>query len=215
MKLSEAGEARVRGYLYLLERSLRTFLPRDVVTDAVREVGSHMRDRIDQTEALPDERAALERLLAELGPPLRVAQAYSVEMTMDEAVATGRAVPMLRAICHLAVTTVGGFFAALGLFIGYVSGFAFAMIAVLKPIFPANVGFFFVNGSFRSLSPQFPLPPGAQVRGGYWVVPFALLCGLGILVGTHRGARQVLAWWRGRRPAWHLRVIEAAPTREQ
>ena len=47
---------------------------------------------------MPNERDALDRVLTELGPPLRVAQAYSAERTMDEAVATGRIVPMARAL---------------------------------------------------------------------------------------------------------------------
>ena len=48
MKISEVGESRVRGYLFVLERSLRTFLPREVVADAAREVESHIRERLDQ-----------------------------------------------------------------------------------------------------------------------------------------------------------------------
>ena len=152
---------------------------------------------------------ALEKILAELGPPLRVAQAYSAERTMDEAVTTGRVVPMMRAVWHLAVTTVTGFFAALGLLVGYLTGMAFLIIAVLKPIFPNNVGIWFAGGIPTSLGAQYPVPPDAELRGGYWVIPIALLCGLGILVGTHRGARQLLARWRVRR--FGLPADSAAP----
>src|SRR5437762_7376839 len=105
MQLTDTGESRVNGYLFVLERSLKTFLPLDVVRDAVREIESHLRERIAAAEATPTERDALERILAELGPPLRVAQAYSAERTIEEAVATGRIVPMMRAIWHLAVST--------------------------------------------------------------------------------------------------------------
>src|SRR5512146_122392 len=125
MQLTEIGESRIRGYLFVLGRSLRSFLPPEVAEDAVREVESHIRERIEQVEARDvarspaeagerhvtakagerieqsgfgevasgpaeardsserakaDERAAVERVLAELGPPLRVAQAYSNEM---------------------------------------------------------------------------------------------------------------------------------------
>src|SRR6187551_601221 len=113
MQLSETGESRVNGYLFVLERSLKTFLPRDVVRDAVREIESHVRERIAAAEGATDERAALERILAELGPPQRVAQAYSAGRTIDEAVTTGRFVPIVRAIWHLAATTVLGFFTGL------------------------------------------------------------------------------------------------------
>ena len=46
MKLTDSGESRVRGYLYLFERSLRSFLSPEVAADAVREVESHIRDAV-------------------------------------------------------------------------------------------------------------------------------------------------------------------------
>jgi uncharacterized membrane protein len=199
MTLTDVGEARVNGYLFVLQRSLKTFLPAESVRDAVREIESHLRDRIAASDATPNERDALERILAELGPPLRVAQAYSAERTIEEAVTTGRFVPMLRAIWHLAVSTVTGFFAAMFAFIGYIVGAISIIIAFLKPFFPNNVGFQFVHGVPVGFAAQFPVPPGTDLRGGYWVIPAALLFGMGMLVLTHRGARKYLAWWRERR----------------
>jgi uncharacterized membrane protein len=196
MQLSDTGESRVNGYLFVLERSLKTFLPPDVVRDAVREIESHVRERVATLAAAPNERAALEQILAELGPPLRVAQAYSAERTLDEAVATGRLVPIVRAVGQVALTTATGFFTALGIFTGYVAAFAFFAIAVLKAIFPANVGVQYFRGVPVGLGAHFPLIPGMELRGGYWIIPFAAFCGLGIFVGTHRGARRFLAWWR-------------------
>jgi uncharacterized membrane protein len=195
MVLSNVGESRVNGYLFVLERSLGAFLPREAARDAVREIESHLRERIAGVDSQPDERAALEKILAELGPPLRVAQAYSAERTIDEAVTTGRLVPTLRAIWHMAASTVVGFFAAIGLLIGYVVSFAFFAIAVLKPIFPNNVGIQVVHGIPVGLGAHFPATPG-DVRGGYWVIPIALVCGLGIFVATHRGARRFLGRFR-------------------
>jgi uncharacterized membrane protein len=198
--LSESGESRVRGYLFVLERSLNLGLPREIAQDAAREIESHVRERIAAVTAPADERAALEQILAELGPPLRVAQAYSTERTLDEAVITGRFLPMLRAIFNLAATTVGGFLAALVLFVGYVAGASFLAIAVLKPIFPNHVGFFSVNGpgSFPtslSIDPS----PATLPAGGNWVILIGLVFGLGFLVLTHRGARKFLSWIRERR----------------
>jgi uncharacterized membrane protein len=198
MQLSDTGESRANGYLFVLERSLKTFLPPDVVRDAVREIESHLRERVATAGGTPSEREALERILAELGPPLRVAQAYSAERTIDEAVTTGRFVPIVRAVGHLAATTVTGFFTALALFIGYLVSFCFVAIAVLKPIFPDNVGVEYVHGFPIGLGAHFPLGAGKELHGGYWVIPIGLFCGLAIFVGTHRCARRFLAWWRGR-----------------
>jgi hypothetical protein len=96
VNLTETGQSRVNGYLFVLERSLKTFLPIEVVRDAVREI-SHLRERIAASDGSPNEREALERILLELGPPLHVARAYSAERIVDEAIATERVVPMLRA----------------------------------------------------------------------------------------------------------------------
>jgi uncharacterized membrane protein len=198
MQLTETGESRVNGYLFVLERSLKTFLARDAVRDAVREIESHLRERILAADGSPDQHAALERILAELGPPLRVAQAYSAERTIDEAVATGRLVPMARAVSQVASTTITGFFAALGLLIGYLTAFAFLALAVLKPIFPENVGVQYLRGIPVGFGAHFPLEPGVELHGGYALIPVALACGLAIFVGTHRGARRFLSWWRNR-----------------
>ena len=198
MTLTETGQSRVRGYLFVLERSLRTFLPPAVVADAVREVETHLLDRLEQMPPDPDERAVVERVLAELGPPLRVAQAYSMELTVDEAVTTGRLVAIARGLWHIAASTVAGFAASLGLFSGYAIGAAFLVIAFLKPIFPRNVGFAFRNGVFTGFGADFGFDPDREMRGGYWIIPLSLVAGGIILIITHKLARRLLAWWQRR-----------------
>ncbi|MGE5243629.1 MAG: HAAS signaling domain-containing protein [Betaproteobacteria bacterium] len=198
MTLSQTGESRVNGYMFVLQRSLSTFLPRDIVSDAVREIESHLRERIAASDGTPNERDALERILAELGPPLRVAQAYSTERIIDEAVTTGRVVPILRAIWHMAMTTISGFFVGLGLLIGYAVAGALVLVAIMKPVFPDNTGIWVGPDTF-AIGAHFPPPPGLTLYGGYWFIPFALAGGLAILVLTHRLARRLLARWQARR----------------
>jgi len=198
MTLTDTGQSRIRGYLFVLERSLRTFLPPAVVTDAVREVETHILDRFEQIRPNLDERAAVEQVIAELGPPLRVAQAYSMELTLDEAVTTGRLGAIAHGLWHLAASTVVGFFASIGLFCGYAIGASFLVIALLKPIFPQNVGFAFRNGALRGFGVEFGLDPAREMRGGYWIIPLSLIIGGIILIITHTLARRLLAWWQRR-----------------
>jgi HAAS domain-containing protein len=61
VKLTDTGESRVNGYLFVLGRSFATFLPPDTRQDAVREVESHLRERIAAATPGADERAALEK----------------------------------------------------------------------------------------------------------------------------------------------------------
>jgi len=197
MKLSDAGEARVRGYLFVLQRALSSFMPKEMAHDSLREVESHIRERVLAAPESPDEKAALEKILGELGPPLKVAQAFAAEITFDEAVATGRVSPVLRAL-WMASTSVGGFFAALVLFVGYVLGASFLIMALLKPVFPQNVGIHMRDGLPVALGAIFPVPPNTEVVGGYILIPLFLFAGALALAGTHAAARAFVSWWRGR-----------------
>ena len=201
MTLSETGESRVRGYLFLLERSLRASVSRTLAQDAVREVDSHIRERVAESSGMPNEREALEGILTRLGSPSTVARAYSLELIMEEAAIGGRVTAVFRSLFHGAGIGVVEFLTALLLFTGYASGWAFISIAILKPIFPNNVGLWVHEGF--SLGGEFPAPEGVMPLGGYWIIPICLLVGLGVLVVTHRFARRWIARMRERlrRPA--------------
>jgi hypothetical protein len=116
-------------------------------------------------------------------------------------VTTGRVVPIARAVWHLAITTVRGFFAALGLFAAYLAGVSFIIVAALKPFFPDNVGVHVTKNGWPIVIGAVWPAPVQPVRGGYWIIPIFLVLGFGILVLTHRGARAFLGWWRRRRVA--------------
>ena len=201
MKLTDSGESRIRGYLYVFERSLRSFLSPAIAADAVREVESHIRDAVAEAGDVPDESDALERILGRLGPPMRVAQAYSLELVMDEAAATGRVMAVLRSLFHGATMGVLAFFTAFGLFVGYSMGIAFLIVAIMKPIFPNNVGFWMTpNGILVSSGVNFPsVRDGLVFHTTYWIVPGAALIGLVLLFLTHALARRWIAWFRSRR----------------
>jgi hypothetical protein len=108
---------------------------------------------------------------------------------------------MLRAVWTLALRTFVGSAIATGLFSAYAAGIGFLAIAALKPIFPNNVGLIVRNGGPWQLGAQFPLPPGATVHGGYWIIPVSIACGVGVLVFAHTTTRHYLtAWGKRRRP---------------
>ena len=192
MTLSDIGESRIRGYLYVLERSLRASYSAQLAADAVREVESHIRERVAESQGIPNEREALEAILVRLGSPSTVARAYSLEMIMEEAEIGGRMVAVLRSLFHTATTSVKGFVGALVFFTGYAVGAGLVATAILKPIFPHNVGLWVYDGGM-SLGAQFPAPAGVSPLGGYWIVPICLVLGLGILLVTHRAARRWIA----------------------
>jgi uncharacterized membrane protein len=193
MILSETAESRIRGYLYVLERALRTSATSAALAaDAVREVESHIRERVAESDGSPNERDALETILMRLGSPSTVARAYSLELIMEEAAVGGRIVAVVRSLFHGAATGVAAFLTAMLLFLGYATGLSFISIAALKPIFPNNVGLWLHDGV--SFGGQFPAPPGVTPLGGYWIIPISLAIGLLLLIVTHNAARR----WVGR-----------------
>jgi hypothetical protein len=193
MNLSETGESRVRGYLYILERSLRSSVSSRLAEDAVREVESHIRERVLESPGMPNEREALEAILTRLGSPATVARAYSLEMIMEEAAVGGRVVAVLRSLFHAAAMGVAAFFTALLLLVGYSFALGFLIVALLKPIFPKNTGLWFHNG-FPALGVQFPAPEGVTPIGGYELIPICMLLSLATFLVTHGAARR----WIGR-----------------
>ncbi len=109
---------------------------------------------------MPNERDALNRLLAALGSAAPPRRAYSTELAVDEAVTTGQLVAIGRAILSLAFHTTEGFFVGVALLCGYLTSISFLLVAILKPIFPNNVGVFTWNGEFRGSGFEPYLQPG-------------------------------------------------------
>ena len=179
MNLStETGESRVNGYLFVLERSLKTFLPqRDRPRRGARDRVAPARADRCRRRRCRTSATALERILAELGPPLRVAQAYSAERTIDEAVATGRVRPdrarRLAARSHhrrLALSRRSACSSATS------RRWRFFAIAALKPIFPEQRRLSDTSAAIPvGLGAHFPRSPDVDLRGGYWIIPAALL----------------------------------------
>ena len=198
MILSTVGESRVRGYLYVLERSMRSSVSAALATDAVREIDSHIRESVVESNGMPDEREALEAILRRLGSPQAVARAYSLELVIEEAAVSGRFVAVVRSLFHVAATGVAAFVTALTLFTGYAIGIGFAAVALLKPIFPQNVGLWTRNGMVRSFGAEFPAPAGLELVGGYWIIPISLVAAMVTLVATHVIARRWISSLRAR-----------------
>jgi hypothetical protein len=147
---------------------------------------------VRETEPMPNERDALNRLLDAIGPPHRLARAYSTELAVDEAVSSGRLWSAARAVFALAVHTTEGFFIGVGLLCGYLLSVACLLVALAKPIFPDNVGVRWVNGEFQGVGWELTLPPGAVVTHGWSVMGICAVLGSLLLWLTHRGTRRYL-----------------------
>lgn len=201
MKLSDDGEGRIRGYLYLLMQSLGSLLGAEVARDCVREVESHIRDRYAEKLALsaePAERELLDAVLSGLGPPLELAKIYSAELAIDEALETGGLRAILKAVGRGARVTVGSSAPAIAVFLGYGVALAFFLVVVAKIFFPDSVGLLIRGGWPVAYGLFVNVPDDARVAGGYWNIPISLVLGAIAFALTHRMAKRWLQRLRQR-----------------
>lgn len=66
------------------------------------------------------------------------------------------------------------------------------LVALLKPIVPANVGLRWVDGAFHGAGWEPFLPPGTVVTHGWWLAAGCAIVGALLLWLTHRGTRRYL-----------------------
>jgi hypothetical protein len=97
---------------------------------------------------------------------------------------------VLRTLFRWTLTGIQGYLAFVLASIGYTLAAAFYITALLKPLFPHNVGLF-VSGSQINLT-RFPIPPsGTEVLGTYYI-PIAVFLGYLFTFATTLAIRFVI-----------------------
>jgi uncharacterized membrane protein len=183
------SEMQIDSYLTALRTHLGplTIAEREEI---VREINAHVRDSAEEAGA------SVESVLARLGPAEELAAQYRDGQLISQASRSLSPLVLLRATLRLATKGVFGFVAFfLGLF-GYTMGVGLVLTALLKPIFPANTGFW-VNDyrgfGFISAGSTFPSPPPhAHDILGIWYTPLALTLGSLSLLFTTMAIRKSL-----------------------
>ncbi len=173
--MDPAAQLRLAAWTRTVRAGLKS-LPQTDADEIVRELSSHALDRAAEMGGLTG--ANLEAALAALGRPQDLAGLYLAER-MAERVETDRSpLRVLRAAFNLAGLSVDAFFVFMGSLLGYALGVGLILVAVLKPIFPAKVGFWRLDDP-NDLSVSIGMannPHGHDIMG-WWIIPFGLLLG--------------------------------------
>jgi len=191
------GVPRLEAYLGELRARLRR-LPEAEVAEIVEEMRSHVRDRVGEGVALTKEAvgAALERL----GSPEELAALYVTDSLLVHAERSWSPWLVFSSIFRWATVSVAGFFAFLGLLVGFVLSASFLIAALVKP-FSSRAGLWRVDGD--SVSLHLGLGPGPPPTGqellGWWIVPLGLLVGVGGIWLTTRFGHWCILRFRGTR----------------
>ena len=151
-------------WLKAFETALRP-LPADLRADVVREIAGHLNER--------SEAGGLAPALAAMGRPGDMARPYVEDFQMTEALAgTNPADVVLavlgrarRSLVALGVAVAGGLF--------YLLAFSFALITVLKPVTPRNVGLWNRDGHFNFGAVYGTADLGPDLLG-YWILPLCV-----------------------------------------
>ncbi|MBB6251752.1 HAAS signaling domain-containing protein [Nitrospirillum iridis] len=176
-------------YIQRLGWALRP-LPEADRQQIVMEIQAHLIDRLGQGQA------ALDDALRKLGAPHDFARAFVREFELSGALAGTSPVPLVLALLDRGGRSALSLVSGLGAFLLYMMGGAFAVIALLKPVLPAQVGFWRGQGTLQfGITSSGTWDPKAELLG-YGIIPVSLvLAVLCYITGTwllRTGARALL-----------------------
>jgi uncharacterized membrane protein len=168
------SEVQMNDYLGRLRASLvgMTVSERE---DIVEEIRMHIRERSS------DQQSSLHGVLAGLGSPELLAEQYRTGMLVQKARTSRSPFLILRAALRWATTGIEGFIIFVIAVVGYATGGAFLLLALLKPFFPQYTGFWVgpdqFSFSFRmGATMTNPASPVHEVLG-WWLIPICLIVG--------------------------------------
>jgi uncharacterized membrane protein len=198
-------EAQINDYLARLRASLfgMTVSERE---DIVEEIRMHIRERSSNSAA------NLDSVLAGLGSPELLAEQYRTGMLVQRARTSRSPLLILRAALRWATTGVEGFIVFVIAIVGYATGGAFLLLALLKPFFPQYTGLWVgpheFNFSFRMGATMTNRAAPVHEVLGWWLIPVCLIAGsLGLALTTK------LLQFLFRRFRWRVPFASAMLTR--
>jgi uncharacterized membrane protein len=190
-------ETQINDYLAQLRTAL-TGMTVSEREDIVEEIHMHIRERI------ADPQTSLSRVLAGLGPAQELAQQYRTGILVQRARHSISPVVILRAALRWATTGIEGFVVFMLAILGYATGVAFLLLALLKPFFPANTGLWVGPDQFAfsfrmGATMSNPASPVHEVLG-WWLIPVCLTLGSLSLVLTTKLLQFLMGRFRWKVP---------------
>lgn len=148
-------------------------LPPSNRQEVIRELRAHVFDRLEQVTVPTNDDCRT--VLKALGTPEEIARQYRVELLLNRSAWRISPWKMLRTLFRWTLNGIMGYLVFVLACIGYTLGASFYITALLKPLFPHNIGLFVSNKGLNLAS--FPNPPmGTEILGPYYV-PIAVIVG--------------------------------------
>jgi len=152
--------------------------------EIVEEIRAHIEERSMQSAMTEAE------VLRRLGPPGELARDYNNGALLRRASHSRSPWFLLRTSYHWAWTGIHGLAIFFLAFVGYATGAAFFVAALLKPLFPENIGFWVGPDGVIFGMPASRV--GAKELLGPWFTQVAAVMGIGFLIVTTVAVRSLL-----------------------
>jgi HAAS domain-containing protein len=163
-------------------------LPQPKRDEVLRELRAHVADRLEQI-AVPTTDDC-RTVLAAMGTPVEIARQYRLELLLNRSAWKISPWGLLRTLFRWTLTGIQGYIVFVVALMGYTVGLCLYASALLKPLFPQNVGFF-VSEQGVNLA-RFPEPPpGVEMLGPYFI-PVAVVLGFLCMLVTTLAIRYVV-----------------------
>jgi hypothetical protein len=186
------SNAMIDSYFAALETQLSD-LPQPKREEVVRELRAHVFDRIEQIAAPSDNDCRT--VLQALGTPAEIGRQYRLELLLSKSAWKISPWKMLRTLFRWTLTGIQGYIVFIIALIGYTMAASLYITALLKPLFPHNVGIFLSDHSLNLA--RFPEPPsGVEVLGPYYI-PIAVVAGYLFTFATTLAIRFVMRKFGG------------------
>jgi uncharacterized membrane protein len=147
--------------------------------DFLRELRAHVLDRMEQVAAPTAD--ACRNVLKALGTPDEIARQYRMEMILRRSPWSLSPLTVLRTALRWTVAGVQGYLVFIVALTGYLVAASFYICALLKPLFPQNVGFFIGEAGINLAN--FPVQHGHEYLAPYFI-PITILLGYLTTFGT-------------------------------
>ncbi|HEY1938608.1 MAG TPA: hypothetical protein VGJ33_11790 [Candidatus Angelobacter sp.] len=167
-----APNPMIESYFAALETQLSD-LPRPRREEVLRELRAHVLDRLEQVTVPSTDDCRT--VLKAMGTPEEIGRQYRLELLLNKSAWKISPWKMLRTLFRWTLTGIQGYIVFVIAMLGYTTAACFYVTALMKPLFPHNVGLF-VSEHCINLA-GFPIQPsGVEMLGPYYI-PVAVFVG--------------------------------------
>jgi uncharacterized membrane protein len=181
MSTASIGTDAIERYLLRLNAALLS-VPTAEREEFLREIRGHIFERLEQSSDVA-------AILAAVGDPEELAEQFRAETSLARSAHSWSALVLMRTAVRWALSGAQGFSIFMVALIGYGLAASFYISAILKPIFPKNIGIFAYDTTFNIGFDN--APQRHDISGPYFTL-YAMIAGFLLVFATSSALRAMM-----------------------